>query len=115
MIQKLSLDLKLARRRSGLSQADCAHLVGVDASRMSKLESGKAEPSVCELAILSLIFDRPADDFTKGVIVALRGALADRLDSMPSVPQNWRDWHQRSQTLQALSARLDGIDRKHAA
>ena len=115
MNHKLSLNLKLARRQSGLAQADCAHLLGVDASRMSLLESGKSGPSAVELAALCVLFDRPADDFTKGAIIALRKHLAVRLASMPACPQQWRDEQRRTQTLQALSARLQALNARYDA
>lgn len=115
MVHEFALDLRLARRRSGLSQADCAHLLGVDASRVSKLESGKSMPSIIEHYILCAVFDHTTGSAYESAIASLRGALEERLASMPACPRSWRDKKQRSTTLRGLGERLDAVDNNHHA
>lgn len=107
MDQDISLDLRLARRQSGLTQADCAHLLGVDRSIIAKLESGKVMPSVIELAALCLIFDRPPDAFGEKLQIALLHTLVGRLASLPNGPKHWRNRKRRVQTLAGLAQRLE--------
>ncbi len=107
MDQDISLDLRIARRQSGLTQADCAHLLGVDRSLVAKLESGKVMPSVIELAALCLIFDRPPDAFGEKLQVALLNTLIDRLRSLPKGPKHWRNRKRRVQSLAGLAERLE--------
>ncbi|MEO7221676.1 MAG: helix-turn-helix transcriptional regulator [Devosia sp.] len=107
MHEQFPVDLKVARRKSGLSQADCAHLLGVDPSVMSKLEAGKAVPSVTQLTILHLVFGDGARSLWSGLVVSLQDDLAQRLASMPKCPTNWPDQFNRQQTLDALAERLD--------
>ena len=107
MDQDISLDLRLARRQSGLTQADCAHLLGVDRSIVAKLESGKVTPSVIELAALCLIFDRPPDAFGEKLQIALLKTLINRLATLPKGPKHWRNRKRRVLTLSGLAERLE--------
>jgi len=106
MIHEFALDLRLARKRSGLTQADCAHLLGIDRSVVAKLESGTVTPSVVELSMLCLIYDRPPDAFGEALQIALRKTLNQRLATMPKGPKYWRNRQQRAQTLSGLAERL---------
>jgi transcriptional regulator with XRE-family HTH domain len=67
MKYEFSLDLKVARRRSGLTQADCAYLLGVDPTRISRLEAGKTLPTAVELSVLILIFGESSGQMFQGV------------------------------------------------
>ena len=109
MVYEFSLDLKVARRRSSLSQSDCAHLLGVDASRISKLESGKSTPSVVELALLCLIFNLPIGSIGQEIVLSILHDLQQRLASMPGCPENWPGRDTRVRTLNALSEKLKAL------
>lgn len=111
MIYEYSLDLKVARRKSGLSQADCAHLLGVDPSRLSKLEAGKATPSIYELSVLCFVFETPASTVHDRILVSLALALGERLSSMPACPENWPDQFNRRSTLNTLAEKLESLSR----
>ena len=86
MHEQFPVDLKVARRKSGLSQADCAHLLGVDPSVMSKFESGKAVPSVTQLTLLYVVLGEGARSLWSGLVKSLHEDLAQRLASMPKCP-----------------------------
>ena len=46
MIQEFTLDLRAARRNSGLRQVDCAHLMGVNKTKVSNLENGRQPAAI---------------------------------------------------------------------
>lgn len=58
----LKVDLRIARRRSGLSGQDVAYLLDTTTARLSKLENGHARPKVRELICLSLIYGKTLDE-----------------------------------------------------
>ena len=64
MSTEFALDLRLARKKSGLTQRDCAHLLNVHASKVSALEHGKQLPTLIEICTLSLIYGRSFEAWT---------------------------------------------------
>lgn len=106
MHDEFAVDLKVARRKSGLSQADCAHLLGVGPSLVSKFEAGRAAPSVTQLTILYLVFGDGARSLWSGLVASLQQELGERLASIPACPLNWPDQLNRQNTLSALGDRL---------
>lgn len=110
MVYKFGLDLRVARRRAALTQADCAHLLDTDQTRISKFEAGTAMPSVVELSILYLLLDRSLGKTSEEILASLRDELLDRLASIPDCPPAWRDRQTRFQTLGALAEKLAAID-----
>ena len=109
MVYKFSLDLKVARRRASLSQSDCAHLLGVDYTRISKLEAGTSMPNMVELSVLCLIFNRPVGGVTQDVILSILADLERRLSSMPGCPENWPGRDNRVRTLGSLADKLQAL------
>jgi DNA-binding XRE family transcriptional regulator len=67
MYQDFLIDLKTARRRSGLTQADCGHLLGGSKSKISNLETGRKLPSMKEICGLSLIYRAFALEVDRGI------------------------------------------------
>lgn len=106
MIDDFSLELKVARRKAGLSQKDCAHLLGVHASRVSLLESGKAVPTINQMCRLSLIYGRSFENLFGGVMEDARRDLRRRMHAMPDAPTRWLGRFNRENTLRALAHRL---------
>jgi DNA-binding XRE family transcriptional regulator len=51
--------LRAARQRTGLSQADVAHLIRTSRSMLSRYERGTREPDVVTAMTLSLLYDLP--------------------------------------------------------
>ena len=49
MTKAFALDLKVARKNSGLTQEDCAHLLGVCDATLAKMEGGTRTPTVREI------------------------------------------------------------------
>ncbi len=110
MVYQFGLDLKVARRRSALTQADCAHLLGVDQPRISKFEAGTATPTVVELSILCLIFNRPIGNISAEVVISIGEQLQRRLASMPPCPESWHDRAHRERTLGLIAQKLSSLD-----
>lgn len=101
-----ALDLKVARRRSGLSQKDVSHLLGISRVRVSKLECGIAKPTPDELTTFSLIYSRSFLTIGGAVMPVLFRTLRDRLDTFPNRDSYAKGRSPKSQTLNTLSKRL---------
>ena len=106
MINEFTLDLKVARRRCGLTQADCAHLLNIHPSLVSQIENGKRMPTIRELCILSLVYRRSFESLFAGVVADARRDLHQRLATMPDAPKHWLGRHNRQHTLNALAEQL---------
>lgn len=109
MTYNFAPDLQAARRKAALTQADCAHLLGVTYTRISKLESGERHPTVTELSILCLIYNEDIAEVHKKIIAAEAGVLGERLSSMPKCPRTWLNRRGRTNTINGIAARLSGF------
>ncbi len=106
MFEEFIFDLKVARKKSGLTQADCAHLIGSSKNIISLIECGQRLPTICELCALSLIYGRSFESFYGDLLGQVRTALADRLRAMPDAPKGWPGSLARRHTLERLTERL---------
>ncbi len=113
MSYDFALDLRVARRKAALTQADLAHILGVTYTRISRLESGDTPPTAVELSILCLIFDGDIARLHEKIIQADATALGERLGSMPDCPKSWPNWRNRVHTLNAIVERLSSIAPYH--
>lgn len=102
MTTQFAFDLRLARRRAGLTQADCAHLMGIQQSRISELESGEKSPSAHELCVLSIILDRRFEGYISDELSQLTNALGPRLTSLPRLKRISASTFNRHRTLERL-------------
>ena len=102
-----ALDIKVARRRSGLSQADVAHLLSIHRTRVSKLERGRYTPHAQELATLSLIYGRRFPDLGNRAMPEICRALSERLATLPNRSDYASGQTNKAQTLNALAERLE--------
>jgi transcriptional regulator with XRE-family HTH domain len=109
------LDLKVHRRKAGLSQDDVAHLIGVHPSKVSLLEGGRAFPTLRDVAALSVIFGRSAEEFVFTFVEEARKMIAARLPSMPAAPRRWVPQFNRQHTLDSLAERLAELEEGHGA
>jgi transcriptional regulator with XRE-family HTH domain len=113
MHSSFSHDLKTARRRSGLSQADCGHLLNSNKRRMSALESGKVLPTVPEICTLSLIFGRSFESLFGSVFFDVKSDLKARVATLPESPSNWLVRFNRQHTLNQIAERLEDSNSSH--
>lgn len=109
MKNDIALRLKVLRRKAGLSQGDCAHLLGINASRLSTIELGKVPLSIRELTILALVFGTSLDSLLAGSVDDVRRGLAERLSTLPPAPTYWLKRFNRHHTLNALAVRLEAL------
>ena len=110
MKKEMSLDLKISRKRSGLSGRDLAHLLGCNKERVSKLEHGKARVTTPEIMSLCLIYGRGIDGLFHHTTIPLISNLKCRFSEMPQEPSNWqRKTKERQETLNGLSYRLQEL------
>lgn len=107
------VDLKVARRKSGLLQADCAHLLNVDRSKISRIENGDTPPNITELCILTLIYGKPYETLFEAIYLDVITQLQERLNRLPTQQENRAIQFNRSATIVALAGRLETLDRHH--
>lgn len=110
MKHQYALDLRVARRKSGLTQQDCGHLLGIDATRITRFESGKRPPSVAELSVLCFVLDISLAAFADRIVEADASLLEKRLINMPKCPKNWSDHETRANTLRELVEKLEQLN-----
>ena len=113
MYSSFSLDLKTARRASGLSQSDCGHLLGVDQKRISAFECGKRLPSVTEICALSIIFGRSFESLFGAIFADVRGDLVARLATLPKGGSGWLGRFKRQNTLNRIADALSDNPLRH--
>ncbi|MFY0610696.1 MAG: helix-turn-helix transcriptional regulator [Hyphomicrobiaceae bacterium] len=101
-----ALELKVARRLSGLSQYEIAHLLGVSRSRVSKLECGIARPTPDELTTLSLIYSTSFLTMRGAVMPTIHANLEERLHSLPNKDSYTQGTSPKADTLNTLTERL---------
>ena len=109
MNQHLAIDLHKARRESGLTQADCAHFLGIDRPRVSKFETGDYEPTVEELYALSVLFDKTLPQLYSEIAEQVHIQLEQRLLNVPKEPLVWPSKVRRLDTLASLRFRVQGL------
>jgi transcriptional regulator with XRE-family HTH domain len=110
MHNSFALDLKVARRKAGLSQRECAHLLDVHQTKISQLETGKVIPSIHDICALSLIFGKSFESLFTHVFDAVRAELHGRVASLPESDCNWITKLNRNHTLNQLQERLSGTN-----
>lgn len=107
MIQEFALDLRAARRNSGLRQVDCAHLMGISKTKLSNLERGLQHPSVHDICALSMIYGRSFESLFCGIFQEVRHELSTGLDTLPPLAAQYKQEHNRAKALESLHARLE--------
>jgi len=107
MFEDFVFDLKVARKKSGLSQADCGHLINVSSHVISQLEMGKRLPTIPEICALSLVFGRSFEPLFSDVFKEVRSHLSKALETLPEAKlKNSPETFNRTNTLNALASRL---------
>ena len=115
MFTPFNLDLKVQRRKAGLSQEDVAHLMGVHPSKVSLLEGGRAMPSLRDIASLSIVFGKSFEEFFFAFVQEARSKIGSRLKSMPRAPKRWLPQFNRQYTIDNLAHRLEDSDEDNEA
>ncbi len=108
MLKEFLYDLKSARKRAGLTQSDCGHLVGVSNNVISQIELGQRLPTVRELCALSVIYNQRFDSLYTAILRRVCSDVAVKLASLPEAPHTWliRHGQRRTRTLARLTKTL---------
>jgi len=106
MSTEFSLELRVSRKKSGLTQSDVAHLLGVKQSLVSGFEKGRRVPPVRELVKLSLIYGRSFDCLYAELVRDARQELLARLETLPEEVRRCAGTFNRSSTIERLRLRL---------
>ena len=106
MFDEFIFDLKVARKKSGLSQADCGHLIGCSNHKISQLEHGDRLPTIREICALSVIYGRNFESLWAEVFRQVRADLETNLETLPEKRGNRPEVFSRAKTLERLAQRL---------
>lgn len=108
-MQDFSQSLIDARRKAGLSQADCAHLLGVSQAHVSRLERGRSVPSVTDLCGIAILFGRTMELLVEPLFRDRAMTIRKRLFDLPDVRTGWLGQFVRNNALRNLEARVERI------
>lgn len=106
MSTEFSLDLRLARRKSGFSQRDTAHLMALNRSKLSLLETGQRLPNLVQICTLSLIYGRSFESLFGVIMEGARAALRKRILCMPNRRRNYAGSLNRDHSIERLARSL---------
>lgn len=113
MSTEFALDLRLARRKAGLTQRDVAHLLGSHQSAVSDLERGRTLPTLHQIVTLSLLYGRSFESLFSAVMRDARRGLRERLDTLPETVRSFAGTARRTHSLDRLRRRLDADNGDH--
>lgn len=115
MSNQFALDLRLARRKSGFTQRDCAHLLGIHKSRMSALERGNRLPNIPQICALSLIYGRSFESLFAQLLEEARTILTDRIRTLPKLKRQYVENFNREANIKRLKQRLSAETEYHGS
>lgn len=107
MSKQFAQDLRLARRKAGLTQADLAHLLGITEKEVGKLELGRKLPSVPQLCELSLVYGRSFESLYGELMEHGRQKLRRNLPYLPARTRHTGTFN-RDGTLHRIEQRISG-------
>ena len=110
-----ALDLKVARRKAGLTQEDVAHLLGISDARISRLENGKAGLTVHEIAALSIIYGKSFEVLFRIAFDEVLAAMPERVAHLPARQDNWLGRFNRENTIANIVAKLEAEPKEDEA
>lgn len=108
-MQDFSQNLIDARRKAGLSQSDCAHLLGVSQAHVSRLERGRTVPSVTDLCGVAILFGRTMELLIEPLFKDRALSIRQRLYDLPEPHAGWLARFVRHNALHNLEARVERI------
>ncbi|MFZ7093734.1 helix-turn-helix transcriptional regulator [Primorskyibacter sp. 2E233] len=115
MFEEFILDLKSMRKKSGLSQEDCGHLIGSTHNIIGRIERGERKPTVEEICALQLLFARSFDSLYGECLGKARVTLADNLRTLPEPQDDGAFIGARNAFLKRLEVRLKDSSSDHDA
>ncbi len=113
MITEFALDLRLARRRSGLSQKEVAYLLTINQSTYSEFERGVKVPSLEQICQLALIYGRSFQSYFEDITSGVKPRLAKRLEKLPKTKSPRLRIFNRGITISRMKARLKPLNERY--
>jgi transcriptional regulator with XRE-family HTH domain len=111
MSTEFALDLRLARRKAGLTQRDIAHLLAAHQTLVSELERGRQLPTLRQIVTLSLIYGRSFESLFAELMRTARVDLQERIVHMPAGVRSYVGTFNRDASIERLARRLaDELD-----
>ena len=108
-MKDFSQSLADARRKAGFSQADCAHLLGVSQSYISRLEQGRIVPSVTDLCGIAVLFGRTMELMVEPLFQERAMMIRRNLFDLPEPQHGWLGRFVRTNQLHNLEVRVNRI------
>jgi transcriptional regulator with XRE-family HTH domain len=112
-VSDFALDLRVNRRKAGLSQRDMAHLMDIHPSKVSHLEDGSTMPSVRDVAHFSFIFGKTVEDLMQAFVFEAANDLTERITTLPECSRRWLGRFNRSHTLEQITTRLRALNHRY--
>ena len=106
MSTEFALDLRLARRKSGFTQRDIAHLLGAHQTLVSELERGRQLPTLAQIVTLSLIYGRSFESLFAELMKSARDQLRKSILRMPDGVRSYVGTFNRDASIELLARRL---------
>jgi transcriptional regulator with XRE-family HTH domain len=106
MSTEFALDLRLARRKAGLTQRDIAHLMGAHQTLISELERGHRLPTLEQIVTLSLIYGRSFESLFAQLMAEAKERLQQRVMRMPAGVRSYVGTFNRDTSIERLARRL---------
>lgn len=102
MYTQLALDLRLARRKAGLLQRDCAMLLGISPQKLCRIERGSDQPNLTQIIALSVIYGRSFEGYFADLLQTAKARINERLPELPREVQLSTNTAHRRFTLDRL-------------
>lgn len=115
MTTQFALDLRLARRKSGLTQRDAATLLALDPGTVSALEYGKRLPTLTEIVTLSVLYGRSFESLFAEMMRKAKRDLMARMGSLAAKVRGSAATFNREATLTRLARDLRAEQAHHGA
>ena len=99
-------DLKVARKQSGLTQKDVAHLLDCSTKEIAAFERDERLPTLPQLTKLAVIFNRIFPSLYASLRTTARQELFQQLPGLNEPRLGAMDSFKRDNSLKSLEARL---------
>lgn len=100
------MDLRLARKIAGLTQDDCATLMNRSRKYILRLEKGARQPSLDDLLMLSVIYNRTFEAFFAERLATARATVRAGLPQLPDKVSDQVNFQKRRFTLDRIEGDL---------
>ena len=115
MITEFSLDLRLARRSSGLSKKAVAYLLTIYQSTYSEFERGAKVPSLEQICQLALIYGRSFQSYFGRITSGVKPPLAKRLEKLPKTKSPRLRIFNRGISISRMRNRLKPLNEQYGS